>query len=196
MNKMTPRKSEKEKDGDYGSMKQKYDLNSYANHARRENLRVCRREAAEQKAGLKDIKENDDNNPRGRFSGHLEAKTQYCAKRQRGPAVIGSQQRETKRPCYEATVIDAEDRIDEENDRSGPVKMRVFKRESRTDLEKELDRLKQTRLGLVEAITKFRDRLTTVLEASYDDEELQGVSGGSSSSLYGVSDTGAESNEP
>lgn len=56
---------------------------------------------------------------------------------------------------------------DNENDDSEPVKRPIPKPESRADLGDELDRLKETHLGLAEAIFRFHRGLMTVLETSY-----------------------------
>lgn len=173
-----------EKDGGCGSVqkeerqreaRRQYDLKRYANPAVREKARARYREAAKAKAGLKGNEENDHDNPAFRLGRPIEAKRQHKAKRQRDPAAR-ERRKERKRLRHEVIEPKAGNFQDDEgkyndehneNDGSEPVKRQITKRESRSDLGDELDRLKKTDLGLAEAIIGFHRGLTTVLQSSH-----------------------------
>lgn len=182
-------KHEEEKDGDCGSVQKKerqkearrqYDLKRYANPAVREKARARYREAAKAKARLKGNEESDHDDPSFRLGRPIEAKRQHNAKRQRDPAAR-ERRKERKRLRHEViepkagNFQDDEEKYDEdnENDDSEPVKRQTTKRKSRANLSDELDRLKETDLGLAEAIIGFHRGLTTVLQSSHGRDQLQ-----------------------
>lgn len=173
-----------EKDGGCGSVqkeerqkeaRRQYDLKRYANPAVREKARARYREAAKAKARLKSNEECDHDDPSFRLGRPKEAKRQHKAKRQRDPAAR-ERRKERKRLRHEViepkagNFQDDEGKYndeDNENDGSVPVKRQITKRESRSDLGDELDRLKKTDLGLAEAIIGFHRGLATVLQSSH-----------------------------
>lgn len=185
-------KHEEEKDGDCGSVqkeerqkeaRRQYNLKRYANPAVREKARARYREAAKAKATLKgNEEESNHDDPSFRLGRPLEARRQHNAKRQRDPAAR-ERRKERKRVRYEVIEPKAGDfqndegkynDEDNENDDSEPVKRQLTKRESRSDLGDELNRLKKTDLGLAEAIIGFHRGLTTVLQSSHGRDQLQG----------------------
>lgn len=197
--KKTRRKHEEERDGDYQEnrlkeAKRQYDLKRYSNPAVREKARARYRET-KRKARLNDNKEDSDYYPSVRLERRIEAKCQHDAKRQRDPALT-ERRKDTKILSHEALGLKARNHKNDEerydDDDSEPVKTRMPKRESRADLDEELDRLQETDLGLAEAIIGFHRGLTTVLETSHHDK-LQdfGKSGSSSLSELSSTDSGA-----
>lgn len=176
-------KHEEEKDGDCGSVlkeerqneaRRQYDLKRNANPAWREKVRARYREAAKATARLKGNEESDHDDPCFGLGRPIEAKRQYNAKRQRDPAVR-ERRKERKRLRHEViepkagNFQDDEEKYDEdnENDDSELVKRQITKRESRADLGDELDRLKETDLGLAEAVIGFHRGFTTFLQSSH-----------------------------
>lgn len=196
--KKTRRKHEEERDGDYQETRQKeakrqYDLKRYSNPAVREKARARYRET-KRKARLNDNKEDSDYYPSVRLERRIEAKCQDDAKRQRDFALT-ERRKDTKILSPEALGLKARNHKNDEeryDDDSEPVKTRMPRRESRADLDEELDRLQETDLGLAEAIIGFHRGLTTVLETSHHDK-LQdfGKSGSSSLSELSSTDSGA-----
>lgn len=163
--------------------KRQYDLKRYANPAVREKARARYREGAKAKARLKGNEERDHDDPSCRLGGPMGAERQYSAKRHRDPAAR-ERREERKRLHHEAIESKVgnhqydeakydDDDDDNENCDSESVKTPIPKRESRARLGDELDRLKGTDLGLVEAIIGFHRGLTKFLETSHGRDQLQ-----------------------
>lgn len=203
-------KYEAEKDGDCGSLqhekrqkeaKRQYDLKRYANPAVREKVRARYREAAKAKDRLKSKEESNHDDPSFRMGRPIDAKRQQNAKRQRDPAAK-ERRGERKRLRHEAIEPIAEgfqddeakydDDDDNEKDDSEPAKTPIPTRESRADLGDELDRLKETDIGLAEAIIGFHRRLETVLETRHGRDQRKDLGESRIISLSELSSTDAE----
>lgn len=175
-------KHEEKKEGDCGSVQEgelqkearrQYGLKRYASPAVREKASHRYREATKTKARPTGTEESDHDDPSFRLGRPIEAKRQQNARRQRDPAAMEKRRKERKRLGHEliepkaGNFQDDEEKYndeDNENDYSEPVKRPIPERDSRSDLGDELDRLKETDLGLAEAIICFHRRLTTVLQ--------------------------------
>lgn len=173
-----------EKDGDCGSVQEggfqkearrQYGLKRYASLSVREKARTRYREATKAKARHKGTEESDHDDPPFRLGRPIEAKRQQNAKRQRDPPAM-ERRKERKRLRHELIEPKAgnfqhdeekyNDEDNENDDSETPVKRPIAERESRTDLGDELDRLKESDLGLAEAIIRFHRGLTIFLQIS------------------------------